>query len=297
MTDHFRTGPDWEDVRAFIALARHGSLSAAARALSVNHATVARRLAALEQALGGKLVERRPDGYVLTPAGSHALAWANDMDAAAASLFRGGQGGGPSGLVRINATPSLMQGFLVTRMAALAGQYPALDIELATNMRAISLERREADIAVRFGRPEDGDVMAKRLVTVGFGLYASAAWQGRIGAGEKPVFIGFDEANAHLPEALWLARHFPRARTAFRTSSQFAQAAAARAGAGIALLPHFIARADNGLVLCRFGPEPPARELFLLTRRQESRDAPIHTVAEYLRQVFLDERALFEADG
>lgn len=106
MADYFRTGQDWEDVRVFIALARHGCLSGAARALAVNHATVARRLSSLEQALGDKLVERRPDGYVLTPSGLQVLAAGNDMEAAAASLFRGGLSGGPSGLVRINATPA-----------------------------------------------------------------------------------------------------------------------------------------------------------------------------------------------
>lgn len=62
MADHFRTGPDWDDIRVFLALSRHHSLSGAARALAVNHATVARRIASLEQAMGMKLVDRRPDG-------------------------------------------------------------------------------------------------------------------------------------------------------------------------------------------------------------------------------------------
>jgi DNA-binding transcriptional LysR family regulator len=277
-------------------LARHGSLSAAARALSVNHATVARRLASLERALGDKLVERRPDGYILTPSGMRVLVQADDMAVAAASILRGGQDRAPSGLVRINATPSLMQGFLVTRMAALVGQYPSLDIELATNMRSISLERREADIALRLGRPDDGDIIAKRLLSLGYGLYASAAWRRRIGAGEAPVFVGFDEANAHLPEAVWLDRHFPHARLAFRTNSQFTQAAAARADAGIALLPHFIARADDALVPCSLDTDPPSRDLWMLTRRQGRRDAPIQIVQDYLKQIFLAERGLFE-DG
>jgi molybdate transport repressor ModE-like protein len=294
MADHFRTDVDWEDIRIFIALARHGSLSAAARALSVNHATVARRISSLERALGDKLVERRPDGFVLTASGARALALANDMDTAAASLSRGGESDGPSGLVRINATPSLMQGFLVTRMAMLVGQYQALDIELATNMRTISLERREADIALRLGRPDDGDILAKRLLSLGYGLYASAGWSRRINAGKIPVFVGFDEANAHLPEAVWLDRHFPRAHMTFRTNTQFAQAAAARADAGIALLPHFIGRADDALVPCHLGQEPPSRDLWMLTRRQESRGAPIQIVKGYIEDIFLAERSLFE---
>ncbi|NIF66880.1 LysR family transcriptional regulator, partial [Burkholderia sp. Cy-647] len=89
MADQIRTTPDWEDIRVFVALARHGSLSAAARALSVSHATISRRIQSLEQALGERLVERRPDGYVLTPAGTRTLGSASEMEAAAAQLGRG----------------------------------------------------------------------------------------------------------------------------------------------------------------------------------------------------------------
>src|ERR1700761_8138847 len=105
MAEQIRTDIDWADIRVFVALARHGSLSAAARALSVNHATIARPIAALERDMGEKLVERRPDGYALTPAGTNALAAAIAMEAAAASLSRGGLEEGPRGLVRVSATP------------------------------------------------------------------------------------------------------------------------------------------------------------------------------------------------
>src|ERR1700722_15974689 len=86
IADQNRTAVDWEDIRVFTALARHGSLSAAARALSITHATVARRISSLEEALGSKLVERRPDGYVLTSAGNRVLKAASDMETAAARL-------------------------------------------------------------------------------------------------------------------------------------------------------------------------------------------------------------------
>jgi molybdate transport repressor ModE-like protein len=294
MADQIRTGLDWEDVRIFIALARHGSLSAAARALSVNHATVSRRISSLERALGQKLVERRPDGYALTLAGHRALAAANDMETAAATLSRGDADGGPRGLIRVNATPGLAQSFLVARLAGLATRHPGLDVEVATDIRAVSLERREADVALRIGHPQDGDVIARRLVLLGFGFYASPEWLPRIGDGAAPVFVGFDEANAHLPEAVWLARHFARARMAFRTSNQFAQAAAAKTGAGIVLLPHFIGRANEGLSPCFLGQTPPPRELWLVTRRQDSKDLSIRTVVDFLMQVFEEERTLFE---
>src|SRR5215470_3807034 len=111
MVDRFRTGLDWADVRVFAALARCGSLSATARALSVNHATVARRLAGLEQALGSKLLERRPTGYELTAAGRSALGPATAMETAANELRRFEPEPTLSGLVRITATPSLAETF------------------------------------------------------------------------------------------------------------------------------------------------------------------------------------------
>jgi molybdate transport repressor ModE-like protein len=302
MADQIRTGLDWEDIRIFIALARHGSLSAAARALSVNHATISRRIASLERRLGEKLVERRPDGYVLTRAGDRALAAANDMETAAAILSRGGAEDKPKGLVRINATPGLTYSFLVVRAAQLAARHPGLDIEVATDIRPISLERREADIALRFGRPQDGDLIARHLVTFGYGFYASAEWRRRIADGATPVFVGFDEANASIPDAIWLAQNFPRVRVAFRTNNQVAQAAAAKADAGIVLLPHFIGRMEKGLGPCSppcspgasHQPALPSRELWLVTRRQDSKYLSIRTVVNFLAQVFDEERALFE---
>jgi molybdate transport repressor ModE-like protein len=294
VADQIRTPLDWEDARVFVALARYGSLSAAARALSVSHATISRRIQSLEEALGERLVERRPDGYVLTPAGTQALIAASEMEAGAAKLSRSGAGERPRGLVRINAPPSLTQSFLVAPLATLAAQHPSLDIEVASDFKIVSLERRETDVALRFGRPNDGDVIAKFLVTLGFGFYASVQWRERIEAGSALTFVGFDEANASLPEAAWLARNFPRARVAFRGNSQFAQATAARADAGIALLPHFIGRHDPALAHCLLKHAPPSRELWLLTRQEGRKDLPTRTVVDFLGQLFSDERERFE---
>lgn len=296
MADQIRTRTDWEDIRVFVALARHGSLSAAARALSVNHATVARRVASLEQTLGNRLVERRPDGYVLTLAGQRALNAATDMEIAAATLGRDSAEAGPRGLVRVNATPGLTQGYLVARLATLAACHPSLDIEVASDIRAVSLERREADIGLRLAKPQDGDLMARPVVSMGFGFYASRDWCRQLTMGASPNFVGFDEANAHLPEAMWLARHFPRARIAFRAGNQFAQAAAAQAGAGVALLPHFTGRTTEGLLACPLEPAPPPRELWMVTRRQDGRAPAVRAVTDFLAQRFQEDRSLFE-DG
>jgi molybdate transport repressor ModE-like protein len=294
MADQFRTGLDWEDVRVFIALARHGSLSAASRALSVNHATVSRRIASLEEALGAKLVERRPNGYVLTPTGTRALSSAYDMETAAAVLGRGGDDDTPKGLVRVNAPPSLTHSFLVAHLARLAGANPGLDIEAAADLRPASLERHETDIALRFGHPEDGDFIARKLLTLQYGFYASDQWRNRLERGESPVFVGFDEGSAYIPDAAWLTRSFASARVAFRASTQSAQAIAAVAGAGIALLPHFIGRLEAALHPCLADQAPPPRELWMITRRQDRKDLAIRTVTDFLVQTFSQEHELFE---
>ncbi len=286
---------DWQDLRVFLALGRQGSLSAAARTLGVNHATVARRISALEKSLGDRLVERRPHGYVLTPEGSRVLTAASDMEVAAQAIGRGSSDNAPKGVVRLNAPPALGHGFLAERVAALPLLYPGLDIDLATDIRSISLERHEADIAIRFGRPEDGDVIARPLVKIGYGFYGTPAACERTEAGGDPVFIGFDEADAHVPEAGWLARQFPRARLAVRASNQFAQAIAARSGAGIVLLPHYIGRAESALRPCRIEAAPPTREAWLLVRQRDRKDLAIRTVADHLVSLFDRERSLFEA--
>jgi molybdate transport repressor ModE-like protein len=294
VADRKRTDIDWQDLRIFLALGRHGSLSAAARALGVNHATIARRIQSLEASLGEKLVERRPDGYVLTPAGTHALAAASDMEAAAQTVGRSGSDGAPKGLVRVNASPALGHGFLIERLAVLTVRHPGLDIDLATDMRSVSLERHETDIAIRLSRPEDGDVIAKPLTSIGYGFYGTPAACDRVEHGGDPVFIGFDEADAFVPEAVWLGRQFPRSRLAFRASNQFGQALAARSGVGLALLPHYIGRTQPALRQCRIEPLPPPRDVWILTRRRDRKDLPVGIVAAHIIDLFATERALFE---
>ena len=294
MIEKNRAEPDWQDIRIFLALGRYGSLSAAARALSVNHSTILRRVRSLEATLGVKLVERRPESYALTPAGTRTLAVASEMEATAQRLGRGEDDSTPRGLVRVNAPPALSQSFLIPRLAALATRYPGLDIDLASAMRAVSLERHVTDIAVRLDRPTDGDFIAKRIGQIAYGFYGTAAMCDGIESGIEPIFVGFNEEHAYVTEAAWLNRHYAHARIAFRANNHAGQAEAARAGAGLALLPHYVGRLSPDLRLCRALPAPAAREIWLLTRRQDKKDAAIKTVADHLAHLFHDERALFD---
>ena len=297
MADRKRTEVDWQDVRVFLALGRYRSLSAAARALQVNHATIARRIQSLEASMGKKLVERRPDGYILTPAGEVALEAATGMEAAAQQLTRteGTAAQDVRGLVRINAPPGLAHAFLAARLGGLATIHPGLDIDLATDLRSVSLDRRQADIAVRIGKPADGDFIATAVGKMAFGFYGTEARCEEVAQGHPPVFVSFDEQNADLSESSWVAQQFPRSRVAFRAENQVLQATAARAGAGIALLPHYIGRQVPELQQVGLTPLPPAREMFLLIRGQDRNARPIRAVMAHLVEVFRESRTLFGA--
>ncbi len=295
MADRFRTGPiDWEDVRFFAALARHGSLSAAARALSVNHATVARRLAALEQTLGTKLFKRQPSGYELTTAGRIALDATDAMESAATALSRLEPEKTLTGLVRITATPSLAETFLIPRLVVLQQQHPMLDLEVTAERRSVSLQRHQSDIALRLGRPARGELMVRRVGNLVYRFYATPKWRDRLSEGAAPCFVGFDEAGSQFPEASWLARRFGNARLALRCNDYIGQIAAARAGYGIAVLPHFLAADDPALVEVRLSQTPPPRELWLLARRDVQKTPRIRVVADFLFDLIRRERPLFE---
>ncbi|HZT49895.1 MAG TPA: LysR family transcriptional regulator [Hyphomicrobiaceae bacterium] len=288
MADKKRTAPlDWEDLRYFVALARHGTLSAAARALHVNHATVSRRLASLEATLGRSLFERRPEGLVLSALGRAVLDQALTMEEASFSVLRNLQlDTDVYGLVRITMTRALADGFVAERLGPLLAHHPSLDIEIITQSRNLSLARHEADLALRLGRPAKGELVARRLATLGFGFYASRTYRDRIEAGMTPVFVGFDAESEQVPEAAWANRRLSARRFALRSNSQAAQAAVAAGGHGVALLPHLIARNWPALVAVDLGEAPPSRELWLLMRPDTARIARVRLVVDHMVGMF-----------
>jgi DNA-binding transcriptional LysR family regulator len=294
MPDKKRTaGLDWEDIRYFVALARYGTLSETARRLRVNHATVARRISSLETLLGRTLFERRPDGYALSAEGKAVLDEARYMDEAALSVLRRLDAGTElSGMVRLSAGRVLAERFLIERLRAFHERYPAIDLEVIGGSRSVSLARRGADIALRVGSPKDSELIARRVGKIAFGLYASPAYRARLKAGDVPAFIGFDEESDFIAEAGWLAREFADRRFSFRTTSQTTQAAAARAGFGVALLPRYVAVDDQGLVQVSLGKRLPERELWLLIRRDLTKVPRVRAVVDYLIEVFRRDRRL-----
>jgi DNA-binding transcriptional LysR family regulator len=283
---------DWEDLRFALALARHGSLSAAARALGVNHATVSRRIDRLQGAIGQLLFDRRKEGYRLTDVGQTVLDQLSRMDEAVLSLLSLPLQVEEGGLVRLAAARGLADGFLVDRLGELRKRLPSTDIELLGESRLVSLARREADLAIHLGPPKDGTLIGKKIGVVGYGFYASPAYLAELAGGAPLQFVGFDPDSEFVLEAAWMKREFPGQRVAFRSNSQTSQAAAARAGFGIALLPHYLALDDAELQPAPVEAETPKREVWLLMRHTLAETPRIRAVAEEIAELFSREKSL-----
>ena len=146
---------------------------------------------------------------------------------------------------------------------------------------------------MRYGSPKDSELLARRVATIAFGLYASASYREKLNAGQTPTFIGFDQESDFIDEAKWLARRFGDQRFSFRTNSQTTQAAAARAGYGVALLPRYIvATHEPDLVEVLLGARLPERKVWLLVRRDLKNVPRVTALTDYLADVFQRDRRL-----
>src|SRR5688572_12033787 len=160
---------DWNDVRCLLAVHRTGNLSRAARALKVNQSTVSRRLAVLEQELSARLVQHEADRYVLTELGRALLAQMEQMEEAAFAVERKAQGSEAelSGSVRLTAPDAFGSRFLPQLLAEFRQVYPDIDLQLVADNRQLNLFRREAELALRMGRPPvQSGLLVRRSVDV-----------------------------------------------------------------------------------------------------------------------------------
>ena len=280
---------DWEDLRHFAALARDKSLSAAARRLNVDHATVARRVAALEASLGLKLVDRRPRAYVLTAEGERIAALAARMEEEAYAVERAARAGAPdlAATVAVSAPPTLANALIAPRLAELLARHPGLQIRLIGEKRSASLARREADVAVRLSRPVEQTLVARRIGGFTFALYASPGYlAGRLAAAHG--FIAYDESLEDVPQQQWLKAVAGKRPIVARINDLEGHRAAARAGAGVAALPLFMGEGNARLrrVPVDGKHKPVSRELWLVVHRDLRRAPGVRAVMDFLAQCF-----------
>lgn len=274
---------DWEDLRHFAVFARQGTLSAAARELKVDHATVARRLAALEAALTLALVDRRPRAYVLTEDGARLAALAQGMEEAAFAVGRAARAARPglAGEVTISAPPSLATMLIAPRLGELRARHPDIHVRLIGEKRSASLSRREADLAVRLTRPSEKQLVARKIGSLAFALYGAPAYLAQR-APAAYEFIAYDEGSDDLPQQRWLLAHAGTRRIVLRTNDLEAQAASVAAGVGLALLPRFIGDRHDGLQRIDLEGKPVSREIWLVVHTDLRRAPPVRAVMDFV---------------
>lgn len=270
--------PTWDDLRVLLALHRHRSFLAAGKALGVSTSTAARRVEALEQALGRSLVHRSSAGTSVEPTALELVNLAEQLEHGLEAARRN-EAETAAGAVRV----SMGEGFLVpvTRaLSQLRRTHPSLRLEIISELRAVDLARREADLGIRKVKSNSSVLIERKVGRLTFSLYASAEYverrlrDGRVARGDfsRHDFVGFDRSQDKLPQAQWLVESGAE-RFTVRSNSDAAIVEATLAGQGIAVLSDAYARFQSGLV--RLSSEAPLPQVpIYLAFHKELRNVP-----------------------
>lgn len=297
---------DWDNLRYFLELARTGTLVSAARRLAVDHTTVARRIQALEKEMGLALFSREAGGHRLTEAGRRLQPQAEAMEEAFLAVERSAappsHAAGLSGLVRIGATEGFGTIVLAPSLAQFAQAHPKLVIDLLAMPRLVHLSRREADIVISLERPARGPVVVTKLTDYVLRLYASQDYLARHGAIRSRedlrghTFISYVDDLLFSKELQYLDELYKPDSFALRSTSVLAQHCATAAGAGIAVLPAFIAEQDPRLR--RVLPEQANfTRTFWMSVPSETRNlARMKAVWDFLRETVEAQRSILLPD-
>ena len=280
---------DWDQARIFLSVARSGQLLAAARHLHLDHATVSRRVNALEAALRVKLFERRTTGAVLTSAGEQFLQHAERMESAmlAAQAELAGTDIAVSGTVRIGAPDGFGAFFLSAHMGSLMQRHPDLLIQLAPLPRTFSLAKREADLAVTIDRPEHGRLTVRKLSDYSLSLYASADFVAHHGTPESPGDLAAIRVVTYIGDLLFSRQlnffddlALP-SRARFECASVAGQVEAIKAGVGVGFVHDYVGINHSDLV--RIVPECKIMRSYWLTVHDDIKDlARVRAVADWI---------------
>jgi DNA-binding transcriptional LysR family regulator len=271
---------NWESVRYFLHAASSKSLSGAARSLRVEHTTVGRQLSSLERAVGASLVERGPSGLALTGLGQRVFQLALEMERAARAIAEVAE------VERANVRLVVPTGFtalLTPHLESLRREQPGILLEIVSGGRRVDLRKREADLAIRVGPVEDEELVARKLGEVGSALYGSRGYMARQKQAIDPddlsgqAVVGFHRSLAEMPAADWLAARCANANIVMRCREAVDMLAGVQSGAGLGVLPCFLADADPSLV--RLTRRPIAtRRVSLVYRRPTQLSAELRSV-------------------
>jgi DNA-binding transcriptional LysR family regulator len=288
---------NWDDLRFVLALAKAGSLAKAGKELGVDHTTVGRRVEALEESLQVKLFTRTTGGYILTLEAEGLLPDIRRVEDAVLALSRNAHTQDDSlvGTVRVTSAETFGAAYLAPLLANFGKRNPGLTVELHTGKDILDLARREADIAVRMFRSRHEDLVVKRAGELAHGLYATKSYLDKQPLKnakqlcEHPLLTG--ESGPGIVETHWFAELASQAKPVFVSNLTLALLEAARAGAGIAVLPRYMGDRDKQLVHLPMPSEP--RETIWITVHRDLRQARrVRVVLDYLNDCLTRDKTL-----
>jgi DNA-binding transcriptional LysR family regulator len=277
---------DWDDVRYFLAVAREGSVRAAAERLEVNHSSVLRRIAQLEERLGAQMFEKLPSGYRLTDAGEEVLEFAQHMEASSNQLATRvfGRDQGVRGPLRVTLSPTLATHLLMPDFADFAGLHPEIELEILSSDKTVNLTNREADVAIRVVR-ERGSLSLNLHGLQGPKLfhcaYLSRDLLARWRAGAPNPIRWIAKSINGIPQG---AREgdIPVAGVPVRTADAGAQIVAARQGLGMTMLPCFVGDTEPLLVRVPGTSLRTHGTLWLLTQGETRKTKRVRLFTDFL---------------
>lgn len=288
---------DWNDLKFFLAVARHGGLSAAAHALGTSASTVSRHVDALEKRFGATLFLRQQTGYLLTDDGTELLLHIEQVEQAMMASERNGLSSAQqevSGQIRLATTEMLAVHLIVPYLPQLRARYPKLQVELNIALARANLSRREADLALRLVAPDHsaGDYIANRLGSMAFGVYcAKHALPKKNGRADNAEtwrdmdYVSWDDTWSELPMARWMHARFGGKPPALACNSLQAQYAAVRAGLGVGMLPQYIGDRDTSLRRLEDGASSLTRELWLVYHRDLKASRRVAVMREFITEL------------
>jgi DNA-binding transcriptional LysR family regulator len=287
---------DWNDLRFVLAVHRGMSLTAAARTLGVDKATVGRRIGALEGSLGIRLFERRPDGLAPTARGARVVASAEKMSTEVASLAAdlAHETGLTRVTVRLTAPQWFASGVVIPALPRFQKEHPSIEVVLVESTSVVNLAQRDAEVAVRNVKPAQVSMSGRKAGDLMSALYGSRSYLERVGSPTRRDdvlrhrLLGYERRLSFLPGFDWLAGAGDRA-VALRVSDTLSLAAGVRAGLGLAVLPIFVG--DRDLELVRIAcVEPEVETIWLVTPTELRRTRAVRAAMDFMADLFRSHR-------
>ncbi|MCK0104588.1 LysR family transcriptional regulator [Pseudohalocynthiibacter sp. F2068] len=288
-----RVSFNWNDLVFFIEVCRQKSLAGASRRLGVDHSTVGRRIRELEDSLNTKLFDRSGTGYHLTESGLRLLDKVEKMEGVARQIGQSSDEGGHGlvGTVRIATMEAIGSLYLAPRLAQFALDNPDIHVELVTAASWISLSRREADILISFPPPKGRRLQIEKIGQFSLFLYASEQYLNRVGqpSSIKDLtdhnLIDYVDDLVQIDAVRWLGEVCRVPEGPFKSSSLIAQFTATQGGAGICMLPSFVAHHAPDLIPVLQDEAYVWRDIWLTAHEDHLHHARIRKVMQFLREM------------